>query len=113
MSKPKLLVLGTGGTIAGAARTATGKAYGAGEVAIETLVADVTQLGLDVDLKAQTIGRIGSQDIGWKQWDALHTAITRARKKVTLVGDPEIFARAVGRRIERGSGLAARLQGLI
>ncbi len=45
--------------------------------------------------------------------ELLYTAITRARKKVTLVGDPEIFARAVGRRIERGSGLAARLQGLI
>jgi exodeoxyribonuclease V alpha subunit len=42
--------------------------------------------------------------------ELLYTAITRARKKVTLVGDPEIFARAVARRIERGSGLGKRLR---
>jgi exodeoxyribonuclease V alpha subunit len=42
--------------------------------------------------------------------ELLYTAITRARHKVTLVGDPEIFARAVTRRIERGSGLGKRLR---
>ena len=41
MTIPKLLVLGTGGTIAGAARSATGKSYGAGEVAIESILADI------------------------------------------------------------------------
>jgi exodeoxyribonuclease V alpha subunit len=44
--------------------------------------------------------------------ELLYTAITRARQKVTLIGDPEIFARAVGRRIERGSGLGERLHKL-
>jgi exodeoxyribonuclease V alpha subunit len=45
--------------------------------------------------------------------ELLYTAITRARQKVTLIGDPEIFARAVGRGIERGSGLGERLHGLM
>jgi exodeoxyribonuclease V alpha subunit len=44
--------------------------------------------------------------------ELLYTAITRARQKVTLIGDPEIFARAVGRGIERGSGLGERLHKL-
>lgn len=86
MSIPRILVLGTGGTIAGAARSVRGKAYGAGEVAIETLVADVAQLGLDVDLKAQTIARIGSQDIGWHEWGALHAAITKAQGDSDIAG---------------------------
>ncbi|WP_462323893.1 exodeoxyribonuclease V subunit alpha [Desulfoplanes sp.] len=43
--------------------------------------------------------------------ELLYTAITRARKKVTIVGNPTILVRAVGRRIERGSGLGARLHG--
>ncbi|WP_141721054.1 exodeoxyribonuclease V subunit alpha [Desulfoplanes formicivorans] len=41
--------------------------------------------------------------------ELLYTAITRAREKVTLVGDPEMIVRAVGRRIQRGSGLGRRL----
>lgn len=83
MIKPKLLVLGTGGTIAGAARSATGKAYGAGEVAIEAIVAEASKLGLEVELVAKTIARIGSQDIGWPEWDALH------REVRVGVADPE------------------------
>ena len=41
--------------------------------------------------------------------ELLYTAITRARKKVTLVCSPDMFARAVGRRISRSSGLGKRL----
>ncbi len=44
--------------------------------------------------------------------ELLYTAITRARTKVTLVGDGATFMHAVGRSIQRGSGLAARLQGI-
>lgn len=84
MARPKLLILGTGGTIAGTARSSTGKAYAAGEVAIETLLKDVRTLGLDAELTATTIARIGSQDIGWTDWDALHKAIVDGQ------ADPEI-----------------------
>jgi exodeoxyribonuclease V alpha subunit len=41
--------------------------------------------------------------------ELLYTGITRAREKVTLVGDADMVARAVGRRIQRGSGLGDRL----
>ena len=41
--------------------------------------------------------------------ELLYTAVTRARKRVTLVGDPATVAAAIGRRAARISGLAARL----
>jgi exodeoxyribonuclease V alpha subunit len=43
--------------------------------------------------------------------ELLYTAITRARRSVVLVGDKELLARAVSRRIERYSGIAERLAG--
>lgn len=85
-ARPRILVLGTGGTIAGAARSRTGKAYGAGEVALETMLGDVAALGLEAELVPRPIARIGSQDIGWPEWDALHRAIAAAED------DPDIDA---------------------
>lgn len=79
MQQPKLLILGTGGTIAGTASSPTGKAYAAGEVAIESLIEEARAFGVDAELIAQTIARTGSQDIGWAQWDALHKAIVAAQ----------------------------------
>lgn len=86
MSAPRILVLGTGGTIAGNAGTATGKAYAAGEVSLEALLGDVRSLGLDVELLPQTIAQIGSQDIGWNEWSALHRAITAAQSDDSITG---------------------------
>ena len=41
--------------------------------------------------------------------ELLYTAITRAKQQVFIVANPEVFKLCVGRRIERQSGLAARL----
>lgn len=41
--------------------------------------------------------------------ELLYTAVTRARKKVTILGDPNLVARAVSIRVTRASGLADRL----
>ena len=41
--------------------------------------------------------------------ELLYTAVTRAREAVTIVGTREGVAAAIGRRVERASGLAARL----
>jgi L-asparaginase len=78
MTAPRILVLGTGGTIAGAGSLATGAAYRPGGIALETLVAHLAQLGLDAELVPQDIARIGSQDIGWTEWQALHAACAGA-----------------------------------
>ena len=42
--------------------------------------------------------------------ELLYTAMTRARRSVLLVGEPDLLARAVSRAIERFSGVAARLK---
>jgi exodeoxyribonuclease V alpha subunit len=42
--------------------------------------------------------------------ELLYTAMTRARRSVLVVGDPDLLARAVSRTIERFSGVAARLK---
>ena len=41
--------------------------------------------------------------------ELLYTAVTRARKRVEIWGDEEVFRRGVERRIERSSGLRDRL----
>ncbi|MCC5618937.1 asparaginase [Nostoc sp. CHAB 5824] len=75
---PRILVLGTGGTIAGAGSGGTGTAYRPGGLSLEVLVGHLAALGLAAELVPQEIARIGSQDIGWDEWRALHAACTAA-----------------------------------
>jgi exodeoxyribonuclease V alpha subunit len=42
--------------------------------------------------------------------ELLYTAMTRARRSVLLIGDPDLLARAVSRTVERFSGVAERLK---
>ena len=49
-------------------------------------------------------------DIPINTREILYTALTRARKSVTILGTREVFARGVARRIHRSSGLAEMLQ---
>lgn len=83
MTTPRILVLGTGGTIAGKADRTTGLAYRSGGVPLDALVAQLAPLGLAAKLIPQEIARIGSSDIGWAEWQALHTACRAA------LADPE------------------------
>ena len=79
MSKtPRILVLGTGGTIAGAGAGGTGAAYRPGGLALEVLVGHLAALGLAAELQPQEVARIGSQDIGFAEWQALHAACADA-----------------------------------
>ena len=45
-------------------------------------------------------------DIPINSREILYTALTRAKKSVTIVGTREVFARGMGRQIHRSSGLA-------
>jgi L-asparaginase len=78
MTAPRILVLGTGGTIAGAGASATGAAYRPGGLALEAMLGNLAALGLAVELVPQEIARIGSQDMGRPQWQALYAACTAA-----------------------------------
>ena len=43
-AKPKVRIIATGGTIAGAGTSATGSAYTAGQVGVQSLIAAVPQM---------------------------------------------------------------------
>jgi L-asparaginase len=87
MSRPfRILVLGTGGTIAGAGSGGTGATYRPGGLALEVLVGHLAALGLAAELVRQEIARIGSQDIGFAAWQALHRACAAA------MADPAVDA---------------------
>jgi L-asparaginase len=77
-SPPRILVLGTGGTIAGAGSGGTGAGYRPGGLSLEVLVGHLAALGLSAELRPQEIARIGSQDIGFAEWQALHAACAGA-----------------------------------
>lgn len=77
-SPPRILVLGTGGTIAGSGARGTGAAYRPGGLSLEVLVGHLAALGLSAELHRQEIARIGSQDIGFAEWQALHAACAGA-----------------------------------
>ena len=83
---PRILVLGTGGTIAGAAASATSAAYQPGGLSLDEMLGNLAALGLNADLIPQDIARIGSQDIGWPQWQALHAACSAALADPAITG---------------------------
>ena len=78
MTIPRITILATGGTIAGSAGSALGRGYRAGQIGIADMVAAARELGLTAQLSGEEIAAVGSQDIGWREWQALHGAIARA-----------------------------------
>jgi L-asparaginase len=84
MNTPRITILATGGTIAGSAGSALGRGYRAGQIGIAEMVSAARALGLAADLSGEEIAAVGSQDIGWREWQALHAAITRT------FGDPAV-----------------------
>ena len=79
-------VLTTGGTIAGSGGSAFGSGYRPGQIGASAMLAEARALGIDAQLDTREIASIGSQDIGWPEWQALHAAILEAQS------DPDICA---------------------
>jgi L-asparaginase len=77
----RVLVLATGGTIAGQASARAGNAYDAGKVSAADLVAGVAGLDKLAKISAEQISAIGSQDMNDKVWFALAARIKAAIDK--------------------------------
>lgn len=75
VGRPRLLVLATGGTIAGRADSAIAGRYASGEVGIDALLAFTADLGIEADLVAEPVAAVGSQDMDAAIWDRLHGRI--------------------------------------
>src|SRR3974390_603793 len=65
---PSVVVLATGGTIAGAASSDVQAAYTSGKLGVEQLIAAVPQAKKLATLRGEQISNIGSQDMNDEQW---------------------------------------------
>ena len=65
---PNIVVLATGGTIAGAAATDVQAGYSSGQVGVEQLLNAVPQAKKLANLKGEQISNIGSQDMNDEVW---------------------------------------------
>ncbi len=86
MGSPRIRILATGGTIAGSAGSALTRGYRPGQIGVAELLAAAGTLGLDAAFDGREIAAIGSQDIGWPQWDALHSEISAALADAAVDG---------------------------
>lgn len=73
-----LLVLATGGTIAGSAGSATRRDYRPGQVDVGHFLEQIAALGLGAQLTGRQIANIGSEDMDWPILNRLHAEITGA-----------------------------------
>ncbi|WP_027547364.1 asparaginase [Bradyrhizobium sp. WSM2254] len=80
-SLPRILVLATGGTIAGQADPRATGAYKSGQITGEQLMQSVPGLDKLAKLNAEQISSIGSQDMNDKVWFALARRIQEAFDK--------------------------------
>ncbi len=62
---PKIVILATGGTIAGAAATGTQSAYTSGAVTIDAMIAAVPGIKDFASIKGEQISNVGSQDMSF------------------------------------------------
>jgi len=65
-AKPNVVILATGGTIAGAAATGTQSGYKSGAVGIDTMVAGVPGITNLATIKGEQISNVGSQDMSFE-----------------------------------------------
>ena len=88
-AKPKVRIIATGGTIAGAGTSATGSAYTAGQVGVQSLIAAVPQMLDLADVTGEQLVNIGSQDMNDQVWLKLAKRINELLNKEGYDGRSE------------------------
>jgi len=85
--KPKIVIVATGGTIAGSAESATAAGYSSGAVGVDVLINAVPQLKDLADVSGEQVASIGSQDMNDEVWLKLAKRVNEilARPEVTGV----------------------------
>jgi L-asparaginase len=66
--KPNVVILATGGTIAGSAETNTNASYTSGQMSVDTLIAAVPQIKELANIRGEQIANVGSQDMSDAIW---------------------------------------------
>ena len=77
VSSPRIVIVATGGTIAGSAESATAAGYQSGAVAVDVLIAAVPQMKKFADVRGVQVSSLGSQDMNDELWVMLATEVNR------------------------------------
>jgi L-asparaginase len=75
--KPRIVIVATGGTIAGAAESTTAAGYQSGAVAVDVLIKAVPQMKAFADVRGVQVSSIGSQDMNDEVWIKLATEVNK------------------------------------
>ena len=75
--KPRVVIVATGGTIAGAAESTTAAGYKSGAVAVDVLIAAVPQMKSFADVTGVQVASVGSQDMNDEIWLKLAGEVNR------------------------------------
>ena len=86
VDKPNVVILATGGTIAGSAETGTQAGYDSGQVGVEVLIAAVPQLEEIADVTGEQIANVGSQNMNDEVWLKLAKRINELVKSEEVDG---------------------------
>jgi L-asparaginase len=84
--KPTVVVLATGGTIAGAAATGTQSGYTSGAVTIDAMIAAVPGLSDLATIKGEQIANVGSQDMSFQILLTVAKRINELAKQADITG---------------------------
>src|ERR1700741_4251330 len=82
--KPNIVILATGGTIAGAAATGTQSGYTSGAVTIDAMIAAVPGIRDLANIKGEQVSNVGSQDMSFD------IMITLAKRINELAAKPDV-----------------------
>jgi L-asparaginase len=88
-AKPKIVILATGGTIAGAAASQTDAGYKSGAVGVDALLQAVPQLKDLAECTGEQVASIGSQDMNDQVWLKL------AKRVNELLAKPDVDGVAI------------------
>src|SRR6478736_1870198 len=77
---PNVVILATGGTIAGTGESSTGSSYTSGKVTVNDMIDAVPNIRKLANLKGEQIANVGSQDMNVKVWLDLSKRINELLK---------------------------------
>jgi L-asparaginase len=79
--KPRILILATGGTIAGAGKSSDRASYTAGKIPVSDLISAIPGVEQIADITGEQIASVGSQDMSIEIWLKLASRINEAFSK--------------------------------
>ena len=85
-ARPQIVILATGGTIAGSAETGTQAGYTSGQVGVEALISAVPQLAELAEVSGEQVANVGSQDMTDAIWLRLAKRVNEIAAKAEVDG---------------------------